>query len=305
MGNAWNITRRAAGNAPQSNSNSNMNSAWQNNPSQSNSNPNMNSPWQNNPSQSNSNHNMNSPWQNRQNNPSQSNSNPNMNSPWQNNPSQSHASAINNTWQAIQHAAPPMQSGAQPMQPSQQQHQNAVRNVWNQAGNASTQRAGNLWNAFNTIQQPTGNFNQPPRNQEAVHDFSATRNASMGMNQPNSAIANVWNRVENSPNYAPRPSSNPPWNKMQSQPSGMNSSWNQMSGGSAGQSSQQPLYSPRPAGNSPWNQMQQGPNQSQNFNYSQPPMSGLPQRVNTNAPPSFSSVLSQAHQQHVPFAGAS
>ncbi|CAF1030587.1 unnamed protein product [Adineta steineri] len=169
------------------------------------------------------------------------NSVPNMNSQWQNMQSRS----------------------SSPMVPDER---NAVANVWNQAANAPKDKPNFLSSFFKKKKPENENTYQPTtapqQNQEAVQDFFAARNVPAGVNQPNSAVGNVFNRAQGG---YPQ-TQNLPWNRMataypsqQQQPSAMNSAWSQMA--RAPLPPQQPFYGsgPSPAMNSAWNQMARAP----------------------------------------------
>jgi hypothetical protein len=181
---------------------------------------------------------------------SQSNTRPNTNSPRQ----------------SMQNKSPPVSS----------QNQGDIGNVWNRAVNTSDQKPAGFSGILNRMKSSGGNVIQPPppgpqQNQEAIREFFAARNALAAMSQPNTAVANVWNRADNVAQYRPPPTSNPPWNPMSSSPFPMNPAWNQMSGGAP---PPQPPYAMNPA----WNQMSGGappPQQSPpGMNPSWNPMSG-------------------------------
>ena len=113
---------------------------------------------------------------------------------------------------------------------------------------------------------PYGINSGPPSPSPAASNFLAARNAPFGYNQPNPAVANVWNRAGAVPGSPPI----------------INASYN------PGPSSVPNM----------WNRMQQAPS------YPSPP-AGFPQRSPgyNPAPMSFSSILNQAHRQHLPYAG--
>ena len=237
----------------------------------------------------------------------QSSSAPNLSSQWQsvrNRPRTPPPNInVNNNWQAMRNVPPPML----------QDHQNAVSKVWHRADYGSEQNANHPSYNFNTMQQPTGGFIQPPppRNQEAVQDFFAVRNLPSGINRPNPAIQNVWNRADYAAQHAPPPYSpmnqeavhnfvavrnfpplsNPPNPAMQNV-------WNR--------ADYAVHQAPPPQPENPmWNRMQQSrPSPGYPpFPFS-PTGAPIPRPNNVPAPSSFASVLSQAHRQHVPYSGA-
>ncbi|CAF1341923.1 unnamed protein product, partial [Adineta steineri] len=105
-----------------------------------------------------------------------------------------------------------------------------------------------------------------PQNREAAQDFFAARNLPYGVNPGNSAVSNAWNRADYAAHHPPPPS--------------------------------MPM-------NNTWNQTPQGPPQRPNTSFPYPPF-GVPSRGPSYVPPpsSFGALLSQAHRQHLPFAGA-
>ncbi len=145
---------------------------------------------------------------------------------------------------------------------------NAVRNLpYGINAMPPNQEAVQHFNAVRNL--PYGMNTGPPLSSPAINNFFAARNVPYGINQPNPAVANVWNRADYAVQQGP-PMINVPWN-------------------------QGPPPSPPP---NMWNRMPPG------SSYPGSPM-GFPQRGPSNlpAPMSFASILSQAHRQHLPYAG--
>ena len=231
----------------------------------------------------------------------------------QNAPQGNNGSNFNSRWQAMKNAPGPMPS----------QEAEAVRNVWNRAANAPERRSNFPSNSFNRMDQAPGpNFQQssaPPTDRAAISNFLAARNLPGNVNQPNSAVANAWNRADRAAQNLPPPTSavNSVWDQIQRSPppqppiqqpfypqgSAANSVWNQLQRNSA-----PPPYSQPPMGGAPQNppyfQPQAGrpPQTPSSF---RPPISGNQSVPNANpAPTSFGALLARSHQQQSPYAGA-
>ncbi|CAF1318050.1 unnamed protein product [Adineta ricciae] len=130
----------------------------------------------------------------------------------------------------------------------------------------------------------------PPPNREAMNNFLAARNVPLGINQPppppplhnQEAIGNFF-----AARHVP-PLSNPP------NPAVVNA-WNRAD------------YAAHrsPPINNAWNQMSQGAPFHSQPSYPHPPFSSaIPPPQYVPAPSSFGALLSQAHRQHLPYAGA-
>ncbi|CAF1000501.1 unnamed protein product [Adineta ricciae] len=129
----------------------------------------------------------------------------------------------------------------------------------------------------------------PPSNREAINNFLAARNVPFGINQPQSPPLHNQEAIGNffaARNFPPLANpSNPAvanvWNRVDyaaHHPSPINNAWNRMSHGA--------------------------PFQSQS-SYPHPPFSSaIPPPRYVPAPSSFGALLSQAHRQHLPYAGA-